>query len=289
MTGYGRSSHKRNHLDLTVEAKSFNHRFLDITMNLPKQLSYLEDQVKRQVREIASRGKFDLYISLDEEESKDVEVIANSHLMEQYLRKLDALSEKYHIENDIKLSHLIQLPDFFSIKEEKKMSDDIEGFIIQTVHEALDYLVRMRKTEGQHLKEDILLRLDNLMNHIDELMKLAPTVSQQYKHRLYKKMEEILGQQVDFDEQRLLTEVALFADKSNVDEELTRLGSHVRQFKIFLEQEDPVGRRLDFLIQEMNREINTIGSKGNSIHISRLVVEIKSELEKIREQVQNIE
>lgn len=289
MTGFGRGAIHYPYLDLIVEIKSFNHRYLDLTINLPRQWSYLEDKVKHQFRQSISRGKVDLYLSIEEDQLSKVDMVLNEEVADQYLNQLRAYGKQRGIEDDIKLSDLVLLPNIFSIKEKSETTEQIENNILATIQEALDQLILMREKEGANLKDDVELRLDHLAHFVLELKEHVPTVVQFYQDRLYKRLHEMLDSHMTVDEQRVLSEVAIFADKVNVDEEITRLLSHIDQFREILSQNNPIGRKLDFLIQEMNREINTIGSKGNNVHISQLVVDVKSEIEKIREQVQNIE
>ncbi|WP_165886898.1 YicC/YloC family endoribonuclease [Scopulibacillus darangshiensis] len=289
MTGYGRAISENQRHRVSVEVKSVNHRYLDISLNIPRQLFYLEDKIKQIIKSSIKRGKLYFYLTVDGESLTSPKVETNWPILEQYIRECQQIFERYPIQNEIGISDLLQLPDLFLTSETPLDAGDLEPLIIKAADRAVKDLTGMRKREGEHIYNDLSERNDTLQKMVLELRDYAPSVKKNYMERLEKHVLEFLQGHADIDEQRLLTEAAVFADKSNIDEELTRLTSHTKQFAELLDAHEPKGRKFDFLIQEMNREVNTIGSKGNDVLISRFVVDIKSELEKIREQVQNVE
>ncbi|MBM7644302.1 uncharacterized protein (TIGR00255 family) [Scopulibacillus daqui] len=289
MTGYGRAFNDTGKHRISAEIKSVNHRYLDISLNIPRQLIYLEDKMKQIIKKSVKRGKVYLYLTIDGEPLSSQKVDVNWPLVEQYIEAFHQLEDRYSIKNNIQMSHFLECQDIFIANETALDLNDVENDILKVVHQSVEELCAMRQKEGENIAEDLSGRLGLLEKKLNELKDEAPHVKEQYKQRLEKHVKEFLEGHAEIDEQKLYNEVAVFSDKSNIDEELTRLDSHINQFAAFMVQTEPVGRKLDFLIQEMNREINTIGSKGNNAAISRHVVDIKSELEKIREQVQNIE
>ncbi|MFC7392496.1 YicC/YloC family endoribonuclease [Scopulibacillus cellulosilyticus] len=289
MTGFGRAFNDTGRHRISVEIKSVNHRYLDISLNIPRQLLYLEDKIKQIIKKSVKRGKVYLYLTIDGEPLSTQKVDINWPIVEQYITAFHQLQEHYSIKDNIQLSHLLACQDVFAADETTIDLDDVEDDILQTVEQSVEGLYAMRRQEGENIEQDLSERLKILDKKIEELTAEAPHVKEQYKQRLEKHVKEFLEGHAEIDEQKLYNEVAVFSDKSNIDEELTRLVSHINQFTAFMAQTEPIGRKLDFLIQEMNREINTIGSKGNDAAISRYVVDIKSEIEKIREQIQNIE
>lgn len=289
MTGFGRAVLEDEQYSITTEIRSVNHRFSEIQVRLPRQLSIIEDKIKRCINEYINRGKVDVWISIDGKRGIERELQVDWSLMDQYVSAQQELNERYKIEETIRYSQLLTMPDIVSIKEKDRVSDRFAKQVIDSVENASIQLSKMREEEGKHLNQDLSDRLDNMEGILKEVEKFAPEVQEIYRDRLYKRIKDLTDNHVEVDDTRILTEVALFADKSNIDEELIRLKSHVHQFRDILKESGAIGRKLDFLVQEMNRESNTIGSKANDYSISRNVVQLKSEIEKIKEQVQNIE
>lgn len=290
MTGFGRSTLDLESYSLTCEMKAVNHRYLDVTFHLPQSFTYLEDVLKKVVKQTINRGKLYITITINPLNDSGIKIEPNWAFLDQYMALFRSLKTRYHLSQEIKVNDLLQHPDALIVTNKEDDLDEVESAVIKVVQESLDHLVDMRKTEGKQLALDLYDRLQTIKSSILEIEELAPQVTLQYESRLRKRVQDYLNHSdVEVDEARLLNEIALFADKSNIDEELTRLNSHTKQFKEILMKDEPIGRKLDFLIQEMQREINTIGSKGNDERISVLVISIKSEIEKCREQIQNIE
>ena len=288
MTGYGRMSHRFEEREITVEIRSVNNRYLDCNIKLPRTFTYTEEHIKQMVKQNVSRGKVDVFITVISTAGEEVKISLNRPVLEGYLTAMKTIAEKYGVENDITASKVSRMPDVFvvdkpEIDEEKRAEE-----IYTTVSEALVQYDQMRTIEGTALKQDLLQRRDVILALIEKVKERSPVTVAEYRARLEAKLQEVLST-TNIDESRILTEAAIFADKVAVDEETVRLTSHLDQMKSMLDAGGAVGRKLDFLLQEMNRETNTIGSKGNDIEQARTVVEIKAELEKIREQVQNIE
>ncbi len=287
MTGFGRAS---GHLDsclFTVEMKSVNHRFLDIHLKMPKQFMNMEDKIRKLISESISRGRIEIYINVEGEflTSKTIQVDWN--LLDQYVSSLQQIKKRFSIDDPLSLKHIISLEDAIHIKEESVSSNMMEKGILELVSIAVNELSLMRKIEGEHLANDLNQKLSMLSQINQQLEGLAPKVVENYKERISKRMTDFISGKLD--ENRILTEVALFADKADINEEITRIHSHIQQFIDSLTSNEPIGRKLDFLVQELNREANTIGSKANDSQIAKNVVELKSIIEKLKEQVQNIE
>ena len=288
MTGYGRSESIIDGRHIIFELKSVNHKFFECNARLPRSCMFLEDKLKALVQSKISRGKVDLFLQLETLESADTEVLVNHSLASAYVKAFGDLKEEYHLPDEISLSLLARCPDLLSVHKAQEDEDALWAAVCQVAEPAIESFLNMRKAEGARLQKDILDKAKNLELLVSEVEKLTPETVSEYQERLRAKIEELLGS-THFDEQRVLTEVAVFADKVAVDEEIVRLRSHIRQLRELVESEEPVGRKIDFLVQEMNRETNTIGSKVNNAKIARIVVDNKAELEKIREQIQNIE
>ncbi len=288
MTGFGRASKIINGREITVEIKSVNHRYFEFYAKVPRVYGFLDEKMKSFIGEYVRRGKVELYISITNIERGDSEVLINLPLAKKYKDAIDALSNNLSIENDMTTSSLTRFSDIFVITK----SEEDEGEIIDAVKtvatEAVLKFNDMRGREGEKLYNDLVFRVDNIEKRLKEIEDIAPLRAQNYRAKLYEKIKEVLAEQ-DIDDNRVLTEVAFFSEKIAVDEETVRLASHIEQFRSFIASDEPIGRKMDFLVQELNREANTIGSKANDINISTHVVEIKSEIEKIREQIQNIE
>lgn len=289
MTGFGRSEVLIEQFSFTIEIKSVNHRYLDVGIKLPRKLSFLEDVLRNIVKSEMRRGRLDVYINQQTSETSNKRVVIDKSLCQSYIDAFKNVSEKLDIENDITVSLLARLPEVVSVEQQ-----DIDESILQKELEeglkgALSQLAQMRTIEGESLRKDLEGRIEALRNQIKRIEEISPEVSKAYRERLMKRISELSVPDVTVDDNRLLTEVAIFAEKSSIEEEIVRFNSHLDQFVNTMDEHEPVGRKLDFLVQELNREINTIGSKAGDIKIGSHVVDVKSELEKIREQVQNIE
>jgi len=288
MTGYGRAARTIDGREIGVEIRSVNHRFFEFSVRLPRSMNYLEEMLKSQVHAKVSRGKIDLNLSLLSLEEPNAQVLINRPLAEGYLAALRSLGEELGVEDDVTLSSLSRFHDIFVLRK-SELDEDALGEAVKTVAgEALEHYMAMRAAEGEKLKQDVVERLARILAFLEQVETRYPAIVDAYRARLFQKLTDLLdGQQAD--EQRILTEAAIFAEKTAVAEETVRLRSHITQLEDVLNADQPIGRKLDFLVQEMNREANTIGSKAQDIEVAKLVVEIKSEIEKIREQIQNIE
>lgn len=287
MTGFGRASGQINSCFLTVELKSVNHRFLEISVKMPKQFMWLEDKIKKLISQYVSRGRIEVYVNIEGESLVDKSINIDWVLLTQFVDSLKQIKARFSLNDEISLDHILSLGEGLDIKEEPKSNVDIENVLLHTVKSALQKLTEMRKTEGEQLALDLKQRLVAMTNITVDLESTAPSIIEQYREKLQKRVSEYVSGIID--ENRILTEVALFADKADISEELTRIHSHIHQFGESLQANGPIGRKLDFIVQELNREVNTIGSKANDSQIAKNVVELKSIIEKLREQVQNIE
>ncbi|MBP1556432.1 MAG: YicC family protein [Oscillospiraceae bacterium] len=289
MTGYGRSQQQLGGWDITVEIKSVNHRYFEFSSRTPRSCNYMEDKLKSLVQSRISRGKCDLYLQLAATEGNNNEVVkVNIDLAKSYLDSLKSLSEATGLPFDVSLSSLSRYPDVLTSERAAIDEDELWSCVSQVANEALDNFVAMRETEGARLREDILSRLETVLKLTEKVEQQSPQTVENYRNKLYQKLQTLLADR-NVDDARVLTEAAIFADRVAVDEETVRLRSHVQQFREILSSSEPVGRKLDFLTQELNRESNTIGSKAQDAKVAAIVIELKSELEKIREQIQNIE
>lgn len=290
MTGYGRARETRNGRDITVEVRSVNNRYLDCTVKMPRSFIFAEDAIKALVQKYASRGKVDVFITVESQGADETVVAVNEPLAKHYI---DALSRLRQLGGDvlggeISVSELARLPDVLTVTKGEADLETISADLCAVLGQALAAYTAMRETEGRKLAEDIQRRLDTIGAITRLIEERSPQTVAEYRQKLMARMQEVL-QSASIDESRILTEAAIFADKVAVDEETVRLRSHLSQLREMLQSGVPVGRKLDFLIQEINRESNTIGSKCSDLEISRLVVDMKAEIEKIREQVQNLE
>lgn len=289
MTGFGRGEGRDQERQFVVEIKSVNHRYNDMIVRMPKRLNYLEEKIRSLIKQGIQRGRVEVYITLESIGESDTQISLNLSLAQQYMESLEKMKEHFHIKDDVSLFLLSKFPDIFKIEEKEEDEDQIWHCLKEAVQRALDMLIKMRIIEGEKLAEDIKNKCQYIAEIVGDIEQRAPEVVLEYKEKLRNRIHELLDDTIKIDEDRLAMEVAIFADKSSIDEEIVRLKSHIEQLREALEEKDPTGRKLDFLIQEMNREINTIGSKANDLEITKKVVDIKGELEKIREQVQNIE
>ena len=288
MTGYGRGQATVDGTDILVEIKSVNNRYYDFSARLPRMYGYLEEKLKTFMNGSISRGKIEVSVSIYNSGSKSEEISINLDVANGYINALREANESLGLTDDITLSHVSRFPEVFIVKKIIEDEESVWNNIKPVAEEAVAKFVAMREIEGEKMKEDLSSRLDFILSKVEEVEKLSPATTENYRNRLYQKLKDILSDN-NIDEQRILTEAAIFSEKVAVDEETVRLRSHISQFRELLETNEPVGRKLDFLVQEMNRESNTIGSKAQDIAITKIVVDVKSEIEKIREQIQNIE
>ena len=288
MTGYGRAAASVNGREFTVELRSVNNRYLDCNVKLPRALSFAEEAVKQAVKNTISRGKVDVFISLRSENSDDTKITLNTAVVEGYLAAMEQMANTYAIRNDISVSLLSRMPDAFSLEKPEVDEKQLLADLMQVVEQALAGYDAMRTTEGQALENDLRSRGAAIEEMVSQVEAGNAQTVVDYRARLEAKLKEVLAS-TTIDESRILTEAAIFADKVAVDEETVRLRSHIQQMYTMLTGGGAVGRKLDFLLQEMNRETNTIGSKCTDVRLARIVVDMKAELEKIREQTQNIE
>lgn len=290
MTGYGRGECAMYNRKFVVEIKAVNHRYNDVTVKMPRIMLTYEDKIKKLISAKVFRGKTDVYVNFETYSKDDVNISVNENIAESYIDALVDIKEKYNLHDEISLDLVARFPDVISVEKgvlSENADDEIEECLTNAVNEALDNFVSMRETEGKALKASILEKLVVIKEAVDKINERAPYVAEDYKARLTEKLNEL--KEIKADESRILTEVLIFSDKACIDEEITRMYSHIEQMRSIVEETVPVGRKLDFLVQEMNREINTMGSKSNDLLITNVVVDAKSELEKIREQIQNIE
>ena len=288
MTGYGRCTRVIDGRQLTIEVKSVNHRFLDVSMRLPRSLSFLEDTFRSELAAGLSRGHVDVYLNYSNtrEDAKSIRI--NGAFISAYVAAARKANEQVGLRDDLTLSSCLRLPDVVEITEGDEDTAAVTELAREAVRDAILGLRQMRVLEGERLKQDFSARAETILSLTEEIAKRAPSVVEEYREKLNARIEQLLGA-VEVDRARLATEVALFADRAAIDEEIVRLRSHVAQMQLLLSSEEPVGRKLDFVVQEMNREFNTIGSKANDATLTNLVLSGKAEVEKFREQVQNIE
>ncbi|NLM40703.1 MAG: YicC family protein [Firmicutes bacterium] len=288
MTGFGRGEAAGVRYVVRIELKAVNHRYLDIFLRIPKQYSQAEEVLRRVISERVSRGRIDAAVSVEEFEQKERNVQVNAPLLQGYVRALEGIKGLLGSDEAITLSQILTLPGVLEVEEPECDWEDLQQVLGQAAAAALDDLEQMRAAEGERLCADLKEKIARIEGLLAQIAQIAPQVVEDYRERLSERLRDLLHG-TTLTEERFMAEVALFADRCSIDEELVRLGSHTHQLKELLHSTQPVGRKLDFLIQEMNREVNTIGSKGSNVQIAGLVVELKSELEKVREQVQNIE
>ena len=290
MTGFGRCETEINGRAITVEIKSVNHRYFEFSCRVTRGYSFLEDKLKTFVNSRVARGKIDMFVSVGASDDVPCEVTVNHSLVSGYLTAMKEISDAYGIENDASVVSISRFPDVFTVNKAAVDEEQLTADVLSAAGQALDSFMAMRVAEGQRMKADILGRAQTILDIISEIEERSPQTVTEYETRLLDRIRQTLENlSVEVDEQRILTEVAVFADKVAVAEETVRLRSHFDQLSEFLERDEPVGRKIDFIIQEMNREANTIGSKVQDAVLAHKVVDIKSEIEKIREQVQNIE
>ncbi len=288
MTGFGRAKAQIDSLDITVEIKSVNHRYFEFSARLPRSYNFLEEKLKSFLAQNISRGKVEISVMVEDNSENATVVELNREYANAYISALKQLSKEYKIKNDIKVSSFVGNNDLFKVRRQVVEDEVILNAVLTVAKQATDNFIEMRTVEGERLLNDVKSRLKFILEKVEFIEKRSPETVKVYKNRIEQKVKELL-EDTTIDEQRILTEVAIFVDKVAVAEETVRLRSHIQQFESLLTDDQPVGRKLDFIVQEMNREANTIGSKAQDIEIAHTVVDIKSKIEKIREQIQNME
>lgn len=288
MTGFGRCEVLKDSRKFTVELKSVNHRYLDVNIRMPKKLNFFETSIRTLLKSYADRGKVDIFITYEDLSQSQVSVKYNAALAAEYLKYLNQMAEEFSLDNDVRVSTLSRYPEVFTMEECSEDEDELWNGLKEALEGAVSQFVEMRTKEGERLKEDILLKLDLLSEQIRFIEERSPQIIAEYRTKLEEKMRELL-EDTQIDDNRIAAEVILFADKICTDEEVVRLKSHIQHMKETLEESNGIGRKLDFIAQEMNREANTILSKANDLDISNRAISLKTEIEKIREQIQNIE
>lgn len=288
MTGYGRYETVAEGKKILVEIKSVNHRFSDYNIKVPRNLGFLEDKVRKYASRYITRGKVDIFVSVESYEEADKDIVLNEELAKNYIDVLHELCEKFNLKDDISVSNVARYTEIFKTERREEDEDKIWSLTESVLEKALTAFTDMRAREGERIGKDLRARVDYMKTLAEKVDEYSPKTVADYREKLYAKIKEVVADR-DIDESRILTEVAIFADKVAVNEETVRLGSHFEEFYQILDSGEPAGRKLDFLIQEINREVNTIGSKAQDIEIAKIVVELKGEIEKLREQVQNIE
>ncbi len=288
MTGYGKSEQTIDSLNVTVEIKSVNHRYFEFSARVPREYGFLEEKLKKYCNSLITRGKVECYVSVEDLEEREMEVNVNETLAAGYVKALKELSERFGLKDDISAITLSRYPDVITLHKASEDEERIWNAVKTVAETAVSKFIEMRETEGSKLRWDILSRADYIIECVEFIEGRSPETVREYNEKLKQRMKELLGDAA-VDEQRLLNEAAIYADKIAVDEETVRLRSHISQLREFMNSSEAIGRKLDFLVQEINREANTIGSKAQDVDIAKKVIAIKAEVEKIREQVQNIE
>lgn len=288
MTGYGKSEQTIDSLNVTVEIKSVNHRYFEFSARVPRECGFLEEKLKKYCNSLITRGKVECYVSVEDLEEREMEVNVNETLAAGYVKALKELSERFGLKDDISAVTLSRYPDVITLHKASEDEERIWNAVKTVAETAVSKFIEMRETEGSKLRGDILSRADYIIECVEFIEGRSPETVREYNEKLKQRMKELLGDAA-VDEQRLLNEAAIYADKIAVDEETVRLRSHISQLREFMNSSEAIGRKLDFLVQEINREANTIGSKAQDVDIAKKVIAIKAEVEKIREQVQNIE
>ena len=288
MTGFGRCEVSKGERKITVEIKSVNHRYLDVNIKMPKKLNFFEAAIRNELKNYIQRGKVDIFITYEDLTETNVCVKYNKELAAEYMKYLAQMAEDFSLDNDIRVSTLSRYPEVFSMEEQTVDEEELWQLLVEAIDGAAEKFVETRIKEGENLKDDLVSKLDGMLTHVDYITERSPQIITEYRQKLEEKVKELIDD-VKVDESRLLMEVTIFADKVCVDEELVRLRSHIETTRENLIQGGSIGRKLDFIAQEMNREANTILSKANDLEISNRAIDLKTEIEKVREQIQNIE
>ncbi|MBQ2931738.1 MAG: YicC family protein [Clostridia bacterium] len=287
MTGFGRAEKTVDGFTIKVNMKSVNHRYMDASIKVPKYYTFVEDKIRQQATKYISRGKVEIFVAVERTEDSNKKVVLDKAVAQNYIDALKSM-KKLGLKDDVKISTIAQYHDIFRLENDETDEEYIANLISEVFDEAAKDFVNMRINEGKNMEKDILSHLDILFENLCLVEKRYPAIIDEYKARLERRISEVLEDK-NVDEQRIVTEVAIFAEKSDIGEETVRLRSHINEFKKAIDTDLPIGKKLDFMIQEMNRETNTMGSKANDVEISKIIVDMKSEIEKIREQIQNIE
>ncbi len=287
MTGFGRAEKVFDGFTVKVNLRSVNHRYMDASVKVPKYYTFVEDKIRKEASKYISRGKVEIFVSVDRTEGGDRKMALDEIVAKNYINALKGL-KKFGLKNDIKISTLAQYHDIFKLEDREVNEERITEIILETFSLAAEDFVNMRMTEGENMKADLISHIDTLSENLESVEARYPQIVEEYRTRLKNKLFEVLEDR-NIDEGRIITEAAIFAEKSDIGEETVRLKSHIKEFKKAIESDLPIGKKLDFMVQEMNRETNTMGSKASDIEISKIIVNMKSEIEKIREQIQNIE
>ena len=287
MTGFGRASLESNGKNYIIEIKTVNNKYSDITVKSPKRLSFMEDKIRKQIANRITRGKVEVLVSFFDFSNKSKNVVLNKKIAKEYIKQLREIADENNLSENISVFEIAKLPDILNSIDSDN-DEEIASEALQCLNMALDSLIEMRKAEGENIKQDLLVRIERVQNLVDKIAENSKGIVEEYVSKLEKRVKEILKTDV-VDENRIAQEAVIYADKTSIEEELTRLNSHIVQFKELVNSDGPVGKKLDFMIQEMNRETNTIGSKAGSGEITKAVIDLKVELEDIREQIQNIE
>lgn len=288
MTGFGRAQKEIDGYIITVELKSVNHRYFEFSSRVPRQYGFLDEKLKSYINGKVSRGKIECYVTIEALSTDTADVVVNHTLATAYVNALKEIAETYELKDDFGASTISRFPEVLVVKKSDEDEEKLWGYVQEVCSEAIDKFVAMREVEGSKMKDDIYSRGQFILDCVSYIEERSPQTVKEYNDKLVERVHELLGD-VSLDESRILQEVAIYADKVAVAEETVRLRSHIEQLNTFISSDEPVGRKMDFLVQEINRETNTIGSKANDVDIARKVVDIKAEVEKIREQIQNIE
>lgn len=288
MTGFGRGSSEKDGKNFTIEIKSVNHRYFETNIRMPRVLISFEDKIRKIIGEKVKRGKIDVFVTQGNYDKEEAYAHLNEKLAESYMNCFRVLKDKYDLEGGISVSQIARLPEVITLKQNEEDISETFDQIEKSLNEALEALLFMREREGEKLLEDVIGKCDLINKLVEKVQERAPFVVLEYKEKLTQRLNT-LHKEIEFDDNRVSMEIAIFADKAGIDEEIVRLNSHIEQMKETLILDEPIGRKLDFIIQEMNRETNTIASKANDLEILNTVINMKSEIEKIREQIQNIE
>ena len=288
MTGYGRASKQSESFDITAEIKAVNHRYFELSVKAPRGYSFLEEKISAYLKKRISRGKIEVYLTIANLGESDTVIEVNKEYTDAYMNALKELANMYELSCDFPVMRVAQNPEVFKITKKQMDEEAVTAEVISVLEEATNNFINMRRVEGERLCEDVLSRIETIRQHVTFIEERSPETVKVYREKLEARIKELIGD-IEVDEQRIISETAIFADKVAVAEETVRLSSHLKQVEELLSKDEPIGRKLDFIVQEMNREANTTGSKSQDIDITNTVVDIKAEIEKIREQIQNLE
>lgn len=289
MTGYGTSTFQYDSTSITVEIRSINHRFLDIIPKYPKTFLYLEDKIKKRVKSFFQRGRIELHIEIEGKNFVNKSIVTDWDLLDQLVQQIRDAQKRYNLSEDIPVSYMTNLPDIISVQENEEKPSELQEMVLACIDEACEQVLTMRIEEGKNLLEDIVKRIASVRSMVTLLEERREAVIVEYRKRVQERITDFVDGMMNLEQSRIYQEIAILAEKGDITEEITRLHSHIEQIDELCRSREPIGRKLDFIIQEMNREVNTIGSKSTDTKIGELTVSLKSEIEKIKEQVQNIE